>query len=533
MRKHLPGTGSILKLIFRQDRFKISVWLLCLILITISVAYAYPEVYKTEEDIMGFILTMQNPAMEAMLGPVYDANNPPVAAVFAHEMLLFTVIAAAIMNILLIGRSTRTDEEDGRLELLLSLPVGRLSHITAVMLEALILNALLAILTGAGLSAVQTNGITPESSFLYGSILGSAGFLFAAITALFAQLAKTSRGATGLSFTVLIISYIIRAIGDVSSEALSLISPLGWTVRTGVFIDNKWWPVILPLAIGIIITAVVFYLNQIRDLGGGFIPEMKGKTRASALLKTPLGFVFRMQRTNIIAWAIGMFLLSAAFGAILGDLEEYYADLDILQAFLAANPDYTLTEQFVAMLFVILSIISAIPVVMVVLKLKGEENKNRTEHIYSRAVSRTGMLASYMIMAIIVSIIMQTLTAVGLWATSYSILDQTLSLGKTLNAALVFLPAIWVLIALGIFLMGLFPKATSGIWLYFAFCFIVIYLGELLKFPDWLMNLSSFTHVPQLFVEEGDILSLTILTLLAILITIIGFIGYRKRDITG
>ena len=178
MNKYFQGTGQILKLIFRQDRFKMTVWLLCLIAITVTVAYAYPDVYKTERDITGFVLTMQNPAMEAMLGPVYDADTRLVAAIFAHEMLLFTAIAVAIMNILLIGRSTRTDEEDGRLELLQSLPVGRLSHITAVMLEAVILNLILVIFIGTGLSAVGLEGMTVEASFLYGSILGSAGFFF-------------------------------------------------------------------------------------------------------------------------------------------------------------------------------------------------------------------------------------------------------------------------------------------------------------------------------------------------------------------
>lgn len=533
MNRNLQGTGSILKLIFRQDRFKIIVWLLSLIVVTIAAAYAYPDIYKTEEDRMGFILTMENPAMEAMIGPVYESGSYPISAIFAHEMLLFTVIAVAIMNILLIGRSTRTDEEDGRLEILQSLPIGRLSHIVAVMIEALVLNLLLAGLIGVGLSAINLEGMTTESSFLYGSIIGSTGFLFACITALFAQLAKTSRGAIGLSFSVLIISYMVRAIGDVSSEALSLVSPLGWAVRTGVFIDNKWWPIGLTLTIGLIIAAIVFYLNTIRDLGAGFIPEMKGKTHASALLKSPLGFVFRMQRTNIISWAIGVFVLSAAFGAILGDLEEYYGDMELLQAFLAMNPDFSLTEQFIAMLLGILSIFSAVPATMVVLKLKGEESKNRTEHFYSRAVSRTGIMASYCFTAVLVSMIMQFLLAIGLWSTSSSFIGDTLTLGKAISSAFAYLPAIWVLIGMATLLTGILPKATSFIWMYFAFCFIVIYLGELLNFPDWLSNLSSFTHVPQLLVEDGDILSLSVMTIVAIIIGLIGFIWYRKRDIAG
>ena len=37
---------------------------------------------------------------------------------------------------------------------------------------------------------------------------------------------------------------------------------------------------------------------------------------------------------------------------------------------------------------VIMSLIRTIPAVMPIIKLRGEENKNHTEHFYSRAVSR-------------------------------------------------------------------------------------------------------------------------------------------------
>ena len=149
-----------------------------------------------------------------------------------------------------------------------------------------------------------------ESSLLYGSILGATGLIFAAFTALFAQLFQTSRGATGFSFAILIGSYLVRAIGDVSNEILSLISPLGWLVRTEVFVADKWWPIVVTVLVSIVLILLAFYLNGIRDLDSGFIPERKGKDKASAFLQTPFGLAFRLQRTNIISWAIALFLLS-------------------------------------------------------------------------------------------------------------------------------------------------------------------------------------------------------------------------------
>lgn len=355
--KYFKGTNKLTAFIFRQQRFKILIWLIGLIGITLSVATAYPSIYKDEQSRQAASLTMENPAMVAMLGPGYNMEDylHSVGVMFANEMLLFTAIAVAIMSILLVGRATRGDEEDGRMEMIQALSVGRLSYASAVMIIIVSTNFLLAILTGFGLAAMGIEGMDVEGSFLYGSILGVTGLLFAAFTAVFAQLTETSRGTTMFSFMVLIIAYLIRAIGDVSSEALSWLSPLGWSVRTGVFADNHWWPVILSIVITIIIGTVACYLHAIRDLGSGFIAARKGKKHASSFLQTPFGLAVRLQRTNIMAWAIGLFTLSSSFGAILGDLELYFADIELMQAFIEIESDYTMTEQFITLLMAIMS----------------------------------------------------------------------------------------------------------------------------------------------------------------------------------
>ena len=411
------GMGPLTKLIFRQDRFKIFMWLLGLIGITLAAAAAYPGVYPDEQSRLAFAITMENPAMTAMVGPGYAREDYSIGAIFAHEMLMFTVIAVAVMNILLVGRGTRADEEEGRTEVILSLPVGRFSYLGAVMLVMLITNILIMLLIGVGLVALGIDGVDMESSFLYGAILGSIGLIFAAFTALFAQLSTTSTGATALSFAALIIAYLIRAIGDVSNETLSLFSPLGWITRTEVFVGNYGWPILLTLAVAIVVTIAAFYLNGIRDVGDGFLPERRGKQHASSFLLTTVGFILRLQRTNMIAWAMGLFLLSASFGSVLGDIEMYYADNEFVQAFLAEESDYSMTEQFITMLMSIMALLSAMPVVMTMLKLKGEENKHRIDHFFSRAVSRTHIIGSFCLVAICESFLMQSLVAIGMWST--------------------------------------------------------------------------------------------------------------------
>ena len=221
------------------------------------------------------------------------------------------------------------------------------------------------------------------------------------------------------------------------------------------------------------------------------------------------------------------------FGTILGDLETYFADNDMVQAFLPKDSDFSLSQQFITMLMAIMSLISTIPAVMTIIKLRGEENKNRTEHFYSRAVSRTKVLGVYLIIALLVSIAMQFFIAIGLWVGAETVLENGLNLGDTLQSAFVYLPGMLLVISIATFLIGYLPKLTSFVWLYVIYCFIIVYLGGILDLPQWMRNLSSFEHIPQLPVEDMSYSAVISLMVLSIVFILIGFIGYKRRDING
>lgn len=532
MKGSVKGFLPLTRLLFRKDRMKIIIWLLCLIGVTVASALAYTDVYKTETDIMGFAMTMENPAMKAMIGPGYDLEDyTSTAQVFAHELLLFTTIAVGVMNILFVSRATRADEEEGQVELVLSLPVGRLSYLLAAVIEAITINLFLTLLTGVSLYALDIEGYTLEGAFLYSAILGGTGLFFAGITAVFAQLMETGRGATGFSFTVLIGTYIVRAIGDVESETLSLLTPFGWASRAYVFTENEWWPVFLLTGTALLLFVISFYLNSIRDMGAGFIRAKKGRARASALLKNPFGFVLRQQRGNIIAWAFGLFFLSAAFGSIMGELESYFADLDLMQMLFQEEADFSL--QFTVLLMAIMAIFGVVPAIIGMLSLKGEEKNNRTELIYSRTVSRNTLMTTYFAVSIIITVIMQLATAAGFWLAASSVMEEALAAEEVFRSALLYLPAMWVLVAIVVLLIGAFPKGTTLIWLYYGFCFLVVYFKDILDLPDWLANLSAFEHIPQYPVEDMSWLPLFALVCVTAVFTLSGFIRYNERDITG
>ncbi|WP_163971447.1 ABC transporter permease [Oceanobacillus halotolerans] len=523
-------TGRLAQFVLRRDRIRIPIWLFGFLFFTLIVPIAFLGLYGSQEDRDIMANTMENPAMVAMVGPA-DLTNYTIGVMTGHQMLLLTAVVVGLMNILLVTRHTRGDEESGRIELIRSLPAGRLANLTATVSVYSGINLVLALLIGVGLYLLNIESMDLEGSLLYGAALGGTGIFFTGVTALFAQLSESSRGTIGFSIGVLLIAYLVRGVTDVSIEALSWISPLGWVTKTEVYGANNWIPIVLLLIGSIILFAIANYLNAIRDLEAGFFSAKSGKRYASRFLQTPLGLALRLQRTGIIAWAIGLFVIGVSYGSVLGDLDSFFEGNEMMMQMLDASGGHSFTEQFIPMLMVVMAILATIPPVMAMNKLYGEEKKGRIEHFLARSVSRTKLMASFLIIAVINGFVMVSLAGIGLWVASAAVMEDPFTFGTLFVAAIVYYPAILIMISVSLVLIGLKPNFSSIVWFYLFYSFMVLYFGGLFDMPTWLEKISPFGYIPGLPIDNMEITPIIILTGLAFIMMLIGFIGYRKRDI--
>ena len=91
---------------------------------------------------------------------------------------------------------------------------------------------------------------------------------------------------------------------------------------------------------------------------------------------------------------------------------------------------FSLTEQFLTMLMSILAMFCTVPALMAMLKLIGEEKKHRTEHLLSRAVSRTRLMGSSFIVSIAISFVMLSFTVLGLWSAAAATMEDGIALAR-------------------------------------------------------------------------------------------------------
>ncbi|MCL2136087.1 MAG: ABC-2 transporter permease [Coriobacteriia bacterium] len=531
MSKNFYNTFPYLRLILKRERVVSAVWLVGLFLFSALLSGGISRGFDDEAR-QALAMTLQNPGVVSMMGPVYGADNYTAGAMYTNTMMLWVIIAVAIMNAFYAVRHTRSDEESGRSEVLRSLPTGRLTSIHATMIGALIINVIFAITSGLGICLMGDQSMGLASSLLYAFALAATGFLFASVALLFSQLSASSRGALIFSLITLGCCYVLRAAGDIGNETLSLISPLGLIQRSKPFVENNILPLALVFGEAIAIAAIAYALNSIRDLGHGFIAARKGAKSASPYLLSSLGLAFRLVRTTTMVWLVTMLALSASYGSILADIDTFVAKSDLYKLLLGVNDQYSTAMMFAAMVSSITALISLAAVLTVGLKPRTEEREGFSEGVLSKAVPRLRYIGAYTLIAFAFSILMQAIAAFGLYLAASLVLPKTASIGfgYLLKASFVYLPAIWVVLGLAVLLIGLAPKATTAIWGYYAFCFCVSFATNVMALPKAIRYLSPFSFVPKLPVETLRIESLLALSLVAGILAVCGLIAYHRRE---
>ncbi|MBN2796317.1 MAG: ABC transporter permease [Clostridia bacterium] len=522
----------MMKVILRKDRVSILVWSLSLISFTFYVAIAMPYLFPSEADLMAMTQMLENPAMISMLGPIYGGPDYTFGAIMAAEMLIFTGIAVAVMNILLVTKHTRRDEEDGLIELIQSLPVKKTIPLKATLITYGFVNLIIGLIIGIPLELMHIESMDMMGSIVYGLTLSAIGIIFVMLTGLMAQLSSSSRGTLGLSFLLLGLFYMMRAIGDISSEALSLVSPLGLMMRSKPYVDNSLIPLTIMIFASFFIGYVAISLNMKRDLDAGFLPQKNGKAEASKYLSSPFGLIVKLQKNSLVIWAITVFILGASYGSILGDVDSFLENNSMYGQLISnINENGSVIDQFVAMLHVVIALFGTIPVLNMILKLRKEEKKGRLEHLISRSVTRNKLMTSYLTFAFLTSILMSISGAMGLFVAGNQATQGGLNFVKILEGTWVYLPAVWGMIGLSSLLIGIIPKWTKGIWFYLTFSFISIYFGGLLKLPDWVPKLSPYGHVPQLPVDSYHFTGSLILIFISAITIVIGISAFSRRDL--
>ncbi|MDN3268233.1 ABC transporter permease [Streptomyces sp. MA15] len=528
----LAGTRTLIRFALRRDRVRLPVWVLALSLGTLATANSFRTLYDDPQERASAVRSMDSPAGLAMSGPRHYLDDYGFGSMLSHQMLGFTAVLVGLMSVLIVTRHTRAEEETGRAELVRSAVVGRHAHLAAALSAAVLANLALALLLALGLAGLGLEGVDPAGSLLYGLAHAAVGLVFAAVAAVTAQITAHARGASGTALAVVGVAYVLRAAGDSGeNDALSWLSPIGWVQRSYPYVDDRWWPLLLCLVLAAALAATGFVLSTRRDVGAGLRPERLGPPTASAALTTPSGFALRLHRGMLAGFGAGLFLMGAMYGSILGDAEDMLKDIDQVQEALERIGGAGVAESFASMVMVVLAVVAAVYVVMAALRPRSEETAGRAEPLLATGLSRTRWAGGHLAVAMGGGTFVLLLAGLGFGVAGAASTGDGGLLPELVGAALAYAPALWVTIGVAVVLFGWFPRASAAAWAVPVYAFVVGYLGEILRFPDWMKNLSPFGHVPRLPAADLDLTPLLLLTLVAAGLVWLGLAGFRRRDL--
>ncbi|MGP5376296.1 ABC transporter permease [Brachybacterium alimentarium] len=528
----LTGLGGLLRLYGRISRRQIIIWVLAIGLSVAASVAAMKGVYPDQQALDARAALLENPSAVMMTGPAFALDHYTFWAMVANELLLYVLVAVAIMSILLMVRHTRAEEEAGRLELVRALPVGRSAPPTAALLLVALANA------GVGVSVVLgllVTGGPLVDSLAVGLATALTGMVFGGVAALTAQVTEHAGSASGLALGAAAVSFMVRGIGDVvdaQGSWLSWFSPFAWAQQTRLFVDLRWWPLAVTLAAILVLLGLAAVLSRRRDVGAGLRPAAHGPATATRSLPDPAGLAVRLVTPMMVAWAVGLFLFAIAFGSLANSLQDMVSEIPAVGDMVPLDLD-DLTTSFAAYVLQMLAIGPLGLIVAGILRLRTEEQEGRLAGILMAGSSRTSTAVRWVLVVALSTTVVQLLLGLGLGIGLLQATGETSWLAVMPLAALASLPAIALAGAVTVALYGLRLRLAGVAWLLVIWTAIDTFLGDLLDLPDVVRSISPLRHVPLVPDADLDVSALAGMSVLAVLLVLVGLWGLRRRDLAA
>lgn len=527
----------------KSERWLLPIWILGIGLLGFAIATAIGREFAEESERAAIVaLASANPAFLFLRGL---PDGLSVGAVAFFQAFSFTGVLAGFMSAFLVVRHTRADEELGRAELIGSTLVRRSTPLAATIVLGVAANVVLMIVVALG---YITGGLPVEGSITAALAAGSVGLFFVGATAVVVQALPSGRAANGFAASLVGTAYLIRGVGDALGEAnaqlthvtpswLSWLSPIGWGQATRPFSEPTLTPLLLSLAGFGVLAVGALLIRERRDMGASVVSQRGGRAGAGPGGRSVLGLAWRLQRSTLLAWCVGVAVIGSiagGLGPVIAEAVEGNAGLSDLVAGLVPGTTADVVDIFAAALLGISGVLAGAAGVQAILRLRAEEAEGRAEVLLATPVSRVRWVGATLAVAagsvLIVCLVTGAATGVAIAKTSGDAGEVIRFIGAALGHA----PAALVLVAVTALVFAVAPRLTVPLgWGLLVIALVLGQFGELLQLPEWLQSVSPFHHSSALPVEELDVAAAAILLGVAVLGAVLASALARRRDLTA
>jgi ABC-2 type transport system permease protein len=292
---------------------------------------------------------------------------------------------------------------------------------------------------------------------------------------------------------------------------------------------DRWWPLLLPVAMTVVTAAAGVALSSRRDLGASMFAVRPGPAEAAPSLGTPFGLAFRLQRGNMIGWTASLSVAGLIFGgfadALLGALEDMP---EVFQELFGAEE---MLAGYLGYMALFMALLVGAYAVLAIQGVRTEETTGRAEPVLATPMSRWTWLGTNL--AVIAAAVVLMMAVVGLVSGigAAIVTGDAGHIGELTLAHLNQTPAVLVVLGVATLLFGVLPRAVPATWAIVGYGMFVGTFGPLMDLPAAALDLSPFEHPAELPLESFHLAPVLILLVIAAVTALIGLLGLRRRGI--
>jgi ABC-2 type transport system permease protein len=492
----------------------------------------YRHAYPTVADRVGFSRSFaDNKAIRLFYGLPRDLLT--VSGYSAWRVGGTLAIVAAVFGLLAAVRALRTEEDTGRMELVLAGDVGRRTAYRAAISA---IAAGIAILWLAELAGFVAGGLPIGGSAYLALATVSVVPVCVGVGALASQLAPTRRIALELGGAVVGVMFLLRVIADTVSGAgwLRWATPLGWAEELRPFSDPRPLVLLLPMVASVLLLILAARIAATRDVGTGVVSARDTAAPNPRLLSSPTAQALRGERATLVVWLLSI----GSFAFILGSISTSVSSAGIsksLQAEFAKLGDGSILTPsgYLAFVFIIFILAVSVFVCAQIAAARREEAEERLETLLARPLSRGRWLAGRLLLAACAAAAISLVAGVLTWAGAAT-QGLDLSLPRMLEAGANCVTVALLFLGLAALAYALVPRASSGL----AYGLVVVaflwqLVGSLLGVPKWLVEATPFEHVGLVPAQAFKAPAAAVMVGIGLLAALLALGAFRRRDLIG
>lgn len=469
-----------------------------------------------------------------------------------------TILVVALWPILAQSRLLRGEEERGSLDVLMSMPRGRLRvavEKVAAMWTALLLMAVVIGLVAIAGASKAGGDTTLADTLLFGLNMALIAAFFGSVSLLISQFTQERRTAAGIASALLLVSAVLDIVHRVFADAgwISRLSPvyyynLNKPLIPGYQPDLGGFVVLIVSTLAM--TAVAVWLFAGRDLAGVVkgprflrLPARPARPASLPVGDWSLGSVYARGIAEVAPATFWWTIAIAGFGAWMVVIAAQ--TVDKLKALLSSSLGSALMKAgggsdvfnaatILGLLFIFLPVLLMAFAVTQASRWAGDEEDGRLEILLSTPNSRVSVILGRFA-AVVTACVAISLVTLGAVAASAAASGIGLDGSHLATASLMMIPLALLVAAIGYLFSGwLRTSIDTGLLSFLLLAWFVLdFIGPGLNWPEATLRLSALYYYGNPLLHGLEVGNLLLLVGIGAVALVLATVRFSRKDIAA